>query len=44
MDGLGFQIEGKRRFAPHLPVFITIGRDGLSLYLTWHRGDCQVAA
>ena len=42
VDGLGFQIEGEHRFAPHLPVFMTICRDGLSLYLSQHAGDCQV--
>lgn len=41
VDGLGFQIEREHRFAPHLPVFMTINRDGLSLYLTQHAGDCQ---
>ncbi len=34
--------QGEHRFAPHLPVFITISRDGLSLYLSEHSGDCQV--
>jgi catechol 2,3-dioxygenase-like lactoylglutathione lyase family enzyme len=42
VDGLGFQIDGEHRFAPHLPVFVTISRDGLSLYLSQHAGDCQV--
>ncbi len=42
VDGLGFQIDGEHRFAPHLPVFMTISRDGLSLYLSQHSGDCQV--
>ncbi len=42
VDGLGFQIDGEHRFAPHLPVFMTIIRDGLSLYLSQHSGDCQV--
>jgi catechol 2,3-dioxygenase-like lactoylglutathione lyase family enzyme len=41
VDGLGFRIEGEHRFAPHLPVFMTISRDGLSLYLSEHGGDCQ---
>lgn len=41
VDGLGFRIEGEHRFAPHLPVFMTISRDGMSLYLTQHAGDCQ---
>lgn len=44
VDGLGFQVERKHRFAPHLPVFMTISRDGLSLYLSQHAGDCQVGA
>ncbi len=26
VDGLRYQIEGKRRFAPHHPVFTTITR------------------
>jgi len=39
VDGLGFQIEKEHRFAPHLPVFMTISRDGLSLYpFTTRRG------
>lgn len=42
VDGLGFQIDGEHRFASHLPVFMTISRDGLSLYLSQHKGDCQV--
>jgi catechol 2,3-dioxygenase-like lactoylglutathione lyase family enzyme len=42
VEGLGFQIEGEHRFAPHLPVFMTISRDGLSIYLTQHSGDCKV--
>lgn len=41
VDGLGFKIEGEHRFAPHLPVFITISRDDISFYLTQHSGDCQ---
>ncbi|MPZ13049.1 MAG: VOC family protein [Chloroflexi bacterium] len=44
VDGLGFTVEGEHRFAPHLPVFATLSRDGMSLYLTQHAGDCQVGA
>jgi|SRR5262245_4020421 len=44
LDGLGFRIESEHRFKPHLPVFATISRDGLSLYLSQHEGDCQVGA
>ncbi len=41
IDGLGFEIMGEHRFAPNLPVFMTIKRDELSFYLTQHAGDCQ---
>jgi catechol 2,3-dioxygenase-like lactoylglutathione lyase family enzyme len=42
VDGLGFQIDGEHRFEPHFPVFMTISRDELKLYLSQHTGDCQV--
>ena len=41
VDGLGFQIDGEHRFEPHFPVFMSISRDGLELYLSQHTGDCQ---
>ena len=41
VDGLGFEIVGEHRFAPNLPVFMTIKRDDLSFYLTQHAGDCK---
>lgn len=42
--GLGFRVDGEHRFAPHLPVFATVSRDGLVLYLTEHTGDCPPGA
>lgn len=42
VDGLGFKIEWEHRFEEHFPVFMSIIRDGLELYLTEHTGDCQV--
>ena len=30
------------RFEPGFPVFAEVSRDGLSLFLTEHAGDCQV--
>jgi catechol 2,3-dioxygenase-like lactoylglutathione lyase family enzyme len=42
VDGLGFRVEGEHRFAPGLPVFMTVSRDGMVLYLTEHAGDCPV--
>ena len=41
VDGLGFKIDGEHRFEPHFPVFMTISRDGLTLYLSEHSGDCK---
>ena len=42
IDQLGFRVEWEHRFEPTLPLFMEISRDGMSLYLTEHRGDCQV--
>jgi catechol 2,3-dioxygenase-like lactoylglutathione lyase family enzyme len=41
VDGLGFAVEWEHRFAPGLPVFTQIARDGLALFLTEHTGDCE---
>jgi catechol 2,3-dioxygenase-like lactoylglutathione lyase family enzyme len=41
-DGLGFQVVWEHRFEPHFPVFMEITRDGLTIYLTQHSGDCKV--
>jgi catechol 2,3-dioxygenase-like lactoylglutathione lyase family enzyme len=43
VDGLGFQLDGEQRRAPHLPRSMTISRDGLSLRLSEHPG-CQFGA
>ncbi len=42
VDGLGFVIDWEHRFEPRFPVFMQITRDGLSLYLSEHEGDCRV--
>jgi len=41
VDGLGFRIEWEHRFEPQLPVFLQVTREGLSLFLSEHGGDCQ---
>ena len=41
-DGLGFRVQWEHRFEPGFPVFAEVSRDGLSLFLTEHSGDCQV--
>jgi len=40
VDGLGFAIQWEHRFEPHFPVFLSIVRDGMELFLTEHAGDC----
>ena len=42
VEGLGFKVEGEHRFEPHFPVFMSISRDGMEIYLSGHAGDCQV--
>jgi uncharacterized glyoxalase superfamily protein PhnB len=42
VDGLGFVVDWEHRFEPGFPVFAQLTRDGLSLFLTEHAGDCQV--
>ncbi len=41
-DGLGFGVDWEHRFGPGFPVFAQLTRDGLSLLLTEHSGDCQI--
>jgi catechol 2,3-dioxygenase-like lactoylglutathione lyase family enzyme len=42
VEGLGFTIDWEHRYEPDFPVFMQVSRDGLTLYLTEHAGDCQV--
>jgi hypothetical protein len=42
VKNLGFTIEWEHRFAPNLPVFMSVVRDGMQIYLSQHSGDCQV--
>lgn len=41
-DGLGFSVDWEHRFEPGFPVFAQLTRDGLSLFLSEHAGECQV--
>jgi catechol 2,3-dioxygenase-like lactoylglutathione lyase family enzyme len=41
VEALGFQVDWEARFEPGFPVFMQISRDGIKLFLTEHRGDCQ---
>ena len=38
---LGFKEQWKHQFEPALPVFVSIARDGMEIFLTEHTGDCE---
>jgi catechol 2,3-dioxygenase-like lactoylglutathione lyase family enzyme len=42
VDGLGFQVDWQHQFEPGFPVFAQVSLDGRALFLTEHKGDCQV--
>lgn len=42
VEGLGFHMEWEHRFRPDFPVFMSIRRDDMRIFLTQHSGDCQV--
>jgi catechol 2,3-dioxygenase-like lactoylglutathione lyase family enzyme len=42
VEGLGFTVDWEHRFEPGFPVLAQLTRDGLSLFLSEHAGDCQV--
>jgi catechol 2,3-dioxygenase-like lactoylglutathione lyase family enzyme len=42
VEKLGFTVEWEHRFGPSFPVFMSVGRDGMSIFLSEHAGDCQV--
>lgn len=39
LDFLGFSLDWEHRFAPDLPLYAQIRRDGLILHLSEHYGD-----
>jgi catechol 2,3-dioxygenase-like lactoylglutathione lyase family enzyme len=40
-EQLGFREQWKHQFEPGPPVFASISRDGMEIFLTEHTGDCQ---
>lgn len=40
-EKLGFDEQWKHQFEPGLPVFASVSRDGMEIFLTEHTGDCQ---
>src|SRR5690606_5547792 len=41
VDGLGFTVDWTHQFEPNFPVFAAVSRDGITLFLTEHTGDCK---
>ena len=39
LDWLGFSVDWEHRFAPDLPLYMQVSRDGLCLHLSEHHGD-----
>ena len=41
VDQLGFSIDWQHQFEPGLPLFLQLTREGQTLFLTGHAGDCE---
>jgi uncharacterized glyoxalase superfamily protein PhnB len=44
LEFLGFKVDWEHRFAPDLPLYLQISRDGCVLHLSEHHGDCSPGA
>ncbi|MEM1175448.1 MAG: glyoxalase superfamily protein [Pseudomonadota bacterium] len=40
VDFLGFKVEWEHRFEDDLPLYMEVSRDGVTLHLSEHHGDC----
>ena len=40
VDFLGFKVDWEHRFDAGLPLYLQVSRDGCTLHLTEHHGDC----
>lgn len=38
---LGFKEQWTHQFEPGLPIFASLAREGMEIFLTEHTGDCQ---
>ena len=38
---MGFEVVGEHRFAPNLPLYLFLERNGVSLHLSEHTGDAR---
>ncbi|WP_374358808.1 glyoxalase superfamily protein [Pseudoduganella danionis] len=41
---LGFTVDWEHRFEPGLPIYLQVTRDGCTLHLSEHHGDCSPGA
>lgn len=41
VEGLGFAVDWEHQFEPGYPRFIQLTRNGQTIFLTEHEGDCQ---
>jgi catechol 2,3-dioxygenase-like lactoylglutathione lyase family enzyme len=41
VDFLGFKVDWKHRFAPDLPLYMQVSRDGCFLHISEHHGDAS---
>ena len=41
-DGMGFTVDWQHQFKPNFPLFIQLTRQGQTIFLTEHAGDCLV--
>jgi catechol 2,3-dioxygenase-like lactoylglutathione lyase family enzyme len=42
VDGLGFVVDWTHQFQSGYPLFLQLTREGQTIFLTEHAGDCQV--
>jgi catechol 2,3-dioxygenase-like lactoylglutathione lyase family enzyme len=42
VNQLGFSIDWQHQFEPGFPLFFQLTREGQTLFLTEHTGDCEV--
>ncbi|QDU61601.1 Glyoxalase-like domain protein [Planctomycetes bacterium Pan216] len=41
VESMGFTIDWEWRHEPHFPVFMSVTRGAVTLFLSEHEGDCQ---
>lgn len=42
IEGLGFTLDWQHQFEPGFPLFLQLTREGQTIFLTEHSGDCEV--